>query len=272
MQNFPLTVKSMIHNFWGNRQLISSLIRHEILGRYKGSILGLLWSFLNPMAMLFVYTIVFSVIFPARWSPQSASKVESGLLIFAGLIIFNIFAECINKAPKLIISNANYVKKIVFPLEILPVVLLGSAIIHGIIGLIIWLMAYSLLIGIPNITVIFTLIILLPYFIFILGLTWILCSFGVYIRDTEQIITMLTTALMFLSPIFYPITVIPENYRFFFQLNPMTYVLEEIRKVLFWGIMPDLFNWLIYFFISTIFAWLSYFWFQKTRKGFADVL
>ena len=272
MQNFSISPKEMAASLWRNRSLIKALAQREVVGRYRGSVMGILWSFFNPVFMLLVYTFVFSVIFKARWSGGSDSKTEFALILFAGLIVFNLFAECFNRAPGLILANVNYVKKVVFPLEILPWVALGSALFHALISLGVWLIAYLILFGVPHITVLLFPLVILPLLLLIMGLTWALASLGVYLRDVSQFIGILTTVLMFLSPIFYPASALPEAYRHLLLLNPLTPVIEQARDVLFWGKVPDMTILSIYLLMTAFIAWLGFAWFQKTRKGFADVL
>lgn len=211
MLNFSTSPKEMFSSFWRNRSLIRALVQREVVGRYRGSFMGILWSFFNPVFMLIVYTFVFSVVFKARWSGGSDSKTEFALILFAGLIVFNLFAECFNRSPTLILSNANYVKKVVFPLEILPWITVGSALFHMIISLAVWMLAYLILFGAPHITVLLFPLIILPLLLLIMGLTWALASLGVYLRDVAQFIGILTTVLMFLSPIFYPASALPVD-------------------------------------------------------------
>ena len=272
MQNFSISPKEMAASLWRNRSLIKALAQREVVGRYRGSVMGILWSFFNPVFMLLVYTFVFSVIFKARWSGGSDSKTEFALILFAGLIVFNLFAECFNRAPGLILANVNYVKKVVFPLEILPWVALGSALFHALISLGVWLIAYLILFGVPHITVLLFPLVILPLLLLIMGLTWALASLGVYLRDVSQFIGILSTVLMFLSPIFYPASALPEAYRHLLLLNPLTPVIEQARDVLFWGKVPDMTILSIYLLMTAFIAWLGFAWFQKTRKGFADVL
>lgn len=272
MQNSPATPREIVDSFWRNRSLIKASVKREILGRYRGSAMGLLWSFLNPLFMLTVYTFVFSVVFQARWGSGSESKTEFALVLFAGLIVFNLFAECINRAPSLILSNQNYVKKVVYPLEILPWVSLGAALFHGAVSLGVWLIAYLIFFGLPHATVLYLPLILLPFFMFIMGLSWGLSSLGVYLRDVGQFIGLLTTVLMFLSPIFYPASALPEAYRQFLYINPLTPVIEQTREILVWGHAPDFTLIGIYLIAASVIAWLGFAWFQKTRRGFADVL
>ena len=272
MQNFSSYPKEMLASIWHNRELITTLVKREVLGRYRGSIMGILWSFFNPVFMLAIYTFVFSVVFKARWNEGSDSKTEFALILFAGLIVFNLVSECVNRSPGLILANVNYVKKVIFPLEILPVVSLGAALFHALISFIVWLLAYGIFFGVPHLTVLLAPLVIMPLLFFILGISWILAALGVYIRDISQFVGMVMTVLMFLSPIFYPITAIPERYRFLIQLNPISPGIEQIRQVLFWGEVPNLEIWFVYSFVSLVISFLGFTWFQKTRKGFADVI
>jgi len=272
MQTFSIAPQEILASLWRNRELIMASVKREVVGRYRGSFMGLLWSFFNPLFMLFVYTFVFSVVFKARWNTESASKTEFALVLFAGLIIFNLFADCINRAPMLILSNVNYVKKVVFPLEILPWIALGSSLFHSVISLGVWLVAYLAFFGLPPVTIVFLPLILAPFLLFICGLSWALASLGVYLRDVSQFIGILTTILMFLSPIFYPVTALPEQYRHILFLNPLTFIIEQARDALYWGKTPNFSMLGLYLLVAAGIAWLGFAFFQKTRKGFADVL
>ncbi len=265
----PFTLLSSLKIHWN---LIHSLIRREVVGRYRGSVLGLLWSFFNPVLMLAIYTFVFSVVFKARWLEGSESKTEFALVLFAGLMLYNFFAECVTRAPGLVLSNVNYVKKVVFPLEILPVVILGSAFFHFLVSLVVWLIFYLTFFGVPPASFVFITILLLPFMLMVLGLGWFLASIGVYLRDVSQVIGLITSALMFLSPIFYPVTALPENYRWLLQINPLTFVIEQARAAMIWGSALDWTGLAFYTLFAAMTAWFGFAWFQKTRKGFADVL
>lgn len=262
----------MVMSIFKNRSLILDLIKREVLGRYKGSIMGLLWSFLSPVFLLIVYTFMFSIVFKARWPGGSDSKVEFALILFTGLLVFNLFSDAINRAPGLILNNANYVKKIIFPLEILPVVTLGAAVFHMLVSLLVWLIFFLLFFSLPSWTALQVVLILVPLLFMTLGLTWLLASLGVYLRDVGQIIGLVTSVLMFLSPVFYPMTAVPERFRNIMHINPLTYFVEETRNVMIWGKSLDWFQWSYWTAISIFIAWLGFAWFQKTRKGFADVL
>lgn len=222
--------------------------------------------------MLVVYTFVFSVVFKARWVGGTDSKTEFALVLFAGLMVYNLFAECINRSPGLMLGNVNYVKKVVFPLEILPVVAIGSAAFHFLVSLLVWLIFYLIYFGIPQATLLLFPLVLIPFFLLTLGFSWFLASLGVFLRDVSQIVGVMTTALMFLSPIFYPITALPQEYHIFLQINPLTFVIEQARDVMIWGKGMNWIAWIIYLLLAAIMAWLGFAWFQKTRKGFANVL
>ena len=272
MQSFSASPLALIGSFSLNRPLIQAMVVREVLGRYRGSYIGILWSFFNPVFMLLVYTFVFSVVFKARWNAQSDSKTEFALVLFAGLIVFNLFAECVTRAPSLILSNVNYVKKVVFPLEALAWISLGSAVFHLAISLLVWLLAYCIFFGVPHVTALWLPIVLLPLVLFVMGVSWALSALGVYLRDVSQFIGLLITAFMFMSPIFYPATALPENFRYLLYMNPLTPAIEMARDVLFWGKTPDFLMLSIYTVAATTISWVGFAWFQKTRKGFADVL
>jgi len=267
-----ITPLSLIASLRQHRRLIVSLIRREVLARYQGSVLGLLWSFFNPVLMLAVYTFVFSVVFKARWAGGSESKTEFALVLFAGLMVFGLFSECVSRAPGLVVSNVNYVKKVIFPLEILPVVAMGAACFHLMISFAVWLTFYSLFFGVPPATIFVLPLVLLPLLLLSLGVSWLLASLGVFIRDIHQVVGVALSVLTFLSPVFYPISALPDGFRAVVQVSPLTQVIEQSRDVMIWGKPLDWQSWLVYFLLSVVVAWLGFAWFQKTRKGFADVL
>jgi lipopolysaccharide transport system permease protein len=272
MQNFSIAPREMAASLWRNRGLIQVLVKREVIGRYKGSYLGILWSLFNPVFMLLVYTFVFSVVFKARWAGGSDSRTEFALILFAGLLVFNLFSECVTRAPSLVLSNVNYVKKVVFPLEVLPVVSLGAALFHTAVSIAVWMIAYLILFGIPQPSALLLPAILLPLVLLILGLSWLLASLGVFLRDVAQFIGLLVTVLMFLSPIFYPVSALPPDFQQLFLLNPMTPVIEQVRNALIWNKPPAWGFYAVYLTACAFVAWLGFAWFQKTRKGFADVL
>jgi lipopolysaccharide transport system permease protein len=269
----PASLVAMTHSLWRNRQLIVQLTRREVVGRYKGSVLGLAWSFFNPVLLLAVYTFVFSVVFKSRWGGDGdETRTQFAVVLFAGMIVHGLLAEVLNRAPGLILSNVNYVRKVVFPLEILPVVSLGAALFHSMISLGVLLLAFVVFNGYLHWAALLAPLVLLPLAILSLGLAWMLASLGVFLRDVGQIIGLITTVMLFLAPVFYPITALPEQIRPWLMANPLTFIIEQARDVLIWGRMPDWLGLGGYTLIAVAVAWLGYAWFQRTRKGFADVL
>ncbi len=252
------------------------MIKREVIGRYRGSFLGLLWTFVNPILMLAIYTFVFGVVFKIRLDPQNTDiyddKFAFALLLFTGLILFNLFSECLSRSPGLVLANVNYVKKVIFPLEILPLVSLGSALFHAGISFLV-LVTFMLVIDHPiHWTLICLPIIVLPLLLLIMGLSWMLASIGVYVRDIGQFIGLILTMLLFLSPIFYPASALPESVRDYLFLNPLSFVIEQARAVTLYGQLPDWSGLVVYYMLASIVAWVGLMWFMKTRKGFADVL
>ncbi|WP_305845634.1 ABC transporter permease [Photobacterium kishitanii] len=273
MNSYSSSPIEIIRSLSINKSLIYSLIKRDIKSRYQGSFLGILWSFFNPIFMLAVYTFVFSVVFKAKWSGvDTGSKTTFALILFAGLIVFNFFAECVNSAPRVILNNANYVKKVIFPIETLPWVTIGSAFFHLCVSVVVWILFYLIEIGLPHSTIFLLPVVLFPIILLVTGLTWFLSALGVYIRDIGQIVGIMTTVLMFLSPIFFPLDSLPEKYHAILNLNPLAPVISYMRDILYWGKLPNITSYLIYTCICLIVFVMGFIFFQKTRKGFADVL
>jgi lipopolysaccharide transport system permease protein len=267
------SLPALAQSLWRHRRLIVQMTRREVSGRYKGSIAGLAWSFLTPLLMLAVYTFIFSVVFKARWADGGEqSNTGFAVVMFAGMIVHGLVAEALNRAPTLILANVNYVKKVVFPLEILPVIAMATALFHAAISLGILLGACAIYKGFVHWTAIFIPLVLLPLVILSLGFAWVLASIGVFLRDVGQAIGPLTTVMLFLSPVFYPLSAVPELLRPLIMVNPLTFIMGEARAVLVWGQLPDWRGLAIYTVVALAVAWAGYAWFQKTRKGFADVI
>jgi lipopolysaccharide transport system permease protein len=270
----PTSLTALAHSLWRNRSLIVQMTKRDVIGRYKGSVMGLTWSFFNPIIMLTVYTFVFSQVFKTRWGSagDNESKTQFAMVLFVGMIVHGLFSEVLNRAPGLVLGNVNFVKKVVFPLEILPVISLGAALFHSLISLIVLLAAFILFNGYVHWTALLAPLVLLPLLVATIGFAWMLASLGVFIRDVGQTIGIIMTIIMFLSPVFYPITAVPEAYRPLIMANPLTFVIEQAREVLIWGHLPNWGGLLVYLLVAIGVAWLGFAWFQKTRKGFADVL
>jgi lipopolysaccharide transport system permease protein len=254
------------------RGLLWELVKRDFVGRYKGSVIGLAWSLFNPLLMLAIYTIVFSVAFKARWGTADDSKVTFAIVLFTGMIVHGFFAECLNRAPGLITSRPNYVKKVVFPLEILPWMALCSALLHLLISVAV-LLAFCLLGGVAiHAGTILLPLVLLPLVLQTIGLVWALAALGVYLRDLTQGITVATTVALFLSPVFYPVESLPASYRTLIELNPITLPILQIRALMLWGTPIAWDTWAISLGVGVVVGRFGFWWFQKTRRGFADVL
>jgi lipopolysaccharide transport system permease protein len=269
---FPASPKALVVSFVRNRDLILDLVKRNFIGRYRGSMLGVAWSLFHPLLMLVIYTLVFSVAFKARWNTGDESKVAFGLVLFSGMIVHSLMAECLNNAPTLIISNANLVKKVIFPLEILPWVALISATLHFLVSLGI-LIVFCLVSGASlHMGTLLIPVVLLPLMLLTLGLTWILASLGVYLRDLAQGMGMVTTVLLFLSPVFYRIDTLPPSFRSIIALNPLTFPITQLRNVMLWDLPFDWARWAVSMAVALAVSYVGFWWFQKSRRGFADVL
>ncbi len=270
MQNFSAFPYEMFASLWRNRSLIRALIKREVLGRYKHSYIGVFWAVLNPILMLVIYTFIFTSVFSAKWGKNIDSTWQFSLVLFLGLIVFNIFSECVTNSPNVISANVNYVTKVVFPLEVLPIVGLGGALFHASLNLLVWYVAYIFIIGEIPLGIIFLPIYILPFVFFCVGISWLLSALGVYIRDLVQITGPIVTALMFLSPIFYPLEALPPKVLSAIKWNPLTLPIENTRNLLLWDTMPELNAFLIELLLSFGFACFCFWVFQRLRKGFAD--
>ena len=265
----PLSFLFPVHH----RTLIWQFSRREVLGRYRGSLFGLAWSFITPLLMLGVYTFVFVGVFKARWpGAEAGGGLEFALQIFVGLMVFNLFAEVASRAPRLIVDQPNLVKKVVFPLEILPWISVLSGCFHLLIsGVVLLVVATGVRGGLP-VTAIALPLVLLPLIPMLLGLCWLLSALGVFIRDVGQMMGMVVNLAMFLSPVFFSVSTLSPALQHWMAFNPLTLIIEQARVVLLQGEWPKVEALLLYFVLALGFAWLGGLFFHKTRKGFADVL
>ena len=263
--------KSVYATLWQHRGLMLELIKREFSGRYQGSFGGIAWSFIQPLFLLSVYTVAFGVILKSRWG-FSGGTAEYALMLFAGLIILNTFSEVLSKSSTLITSNPNFVKKVVFPLELLPVITVVTALIHALIGIAVWFLGYILVYGIPKATAILFPVILICFVPVLLGMGWFLAAMGVIVRDISQLTGLVNHTLLFLTPIFYSIEAAPLQLQKILALNPLTFIIEQFRLILFYGQMPALRGMAVYFVLATLFAWLTLVLFRRLRPTFADLV
>ena len=258
---------------WQHRQLWWRLTEREVLGKYRGSLLGVAWSFLTPLTMLGVYTFVFSQVFEARWGTLgSDGPLGFAINLFAGLIVFNLFAECINRAPTLVLANPNYVKKVVFPLEVLGTIAVGSAVFQALASLIVLIIFELITIHHIPITFLFLPLVWAPLVLGCTAITWILAALGVFIRDLSQITAVLVSMLMFLSPIFYPVSALPKLWQPILAANPLAQVIEQTRLVTINGTSPDISYVSGGILVTMIACEIAFRFFQKSKRAFADVI
>jgi lipopolysaccharide transport system permease protein len=271
-RRFSTSPASLVRTLWAQRELVSELVRRDIAGRYRGSALGALWSLAAPLLLLAAFTLVFGVVFPSRWGTAPSGTKGFALLLFPGILIHALLAEPFGRAPLMIASVPNYVKKVVFPLELLPVVAVATALFHALLGFAVLMLALVVLgDGIP-ITAVALPLVLAPLLLVTVGVTWLFAALGVYLRDIAQITGLVTMLLMFISPVFYPVSALPPAIREWITLNPLTIPLESARDVLVFGHWPDWGALALYSVVAMLVMWGGYWWFQRSRKGFADVL
>jgi lipopolysaccharide transport system permease protein len=274
MISYPISPTSIITSMRSHRELLMQLALRDAFGRYRTSYLGAVWSVLAPLTTLMVYTFVFGKVLPSNWSGSQAgvSTKDFAIVLFAGLLVFNYFAECVTRAPSVILNNPNYVTKVVFPLEILVPATMLSALVHLLANALLLLLFQAILVGHFSIFALLLPVALLPLFFLTLGVMWFLASLGVYVRDVGQFAAIVVTPLLFLSPIFFPMEAVPIDYRWLMKLSPLTGAVEAARDVLVFDRLPDVSYWLANFGASVAVMTAGFAWFQYTRSGFADVL
>ncbi len=253
--------------------LLFQFVRREIVGRYRGSILGVVWSFIAPLIMLCIYTFVFGFVFKARWGGADSGTAEFALNLFAGILLHALLAECLTRSAGLMFENVNYIKRIVFPLPLIPLSVVGGAAFHFLIGFsvllvgcIVWSDA-----GVP-VTLLLLPLLIVPFLFLVSGIAFFISATGVYIRDLAQVTPLISAVLLFMAPIFYPLQVIPEIFRSWMYLNPLTYPVVEFRHILFEGLVPQWDYWLIYLVISILVLAGGFICFKRLKAGFADVV
>jgi len=271
MQRFPSQLPSFFRSCLAHRELVLRLVGREVSQRFRGSMLGLSWALLLPLLTAVVYTFVFSTIFQSRWG-NSQSQSDFALMLLIGMAVHSIFAEAVGRAPQLVVGNPSYVTKVIFPLEILPVVAVLAALVNGVIMLGIVVAGHALLNGMLNWTIVFLPVILAPYLIFVMAGVLICAAIGVFMRDLSQVIGLVVTMTFFLTPIFYPLQAVPERFRIVMRLNPLTSIIEQSRTVIIHGGMPDFLSLALYSLCALVSLAIGYWAFQRLRPGFADVL
>ena len=270
----PAMTSHMFSALGKHKTLIKQLLVREISSRYRGSIMGIVWSLVTPILMLGIYTFVFKYIFKARWTvPTADGEVLSfAMILFLGMLVHGMLADILMRSPGLIVENVNFVKKVVFPLETLSWVTLFSTIFNFVIGFFLLLGFVYIELGQIPVTALLVPVILLPYFLLLLGVSWLLAALGVYVRDIQQVSGTLATLLLFLSPVFYSISILPDNLQLLIRFNPITVIVEACRSVVIFGEQPNYYYLTVYSVVALFVAVLGFTLFNRMRRGFADVL
>jgi lipopolysaccharide transport system permease protein len=256
-----------------HKDLIHQFTKRDVQGRYRGTHLGIVLSLLRPLFMLVVFTGVFGYIFGGTFGQHAnESKLDYALALFCGLVLFNFAAECFSRAPTLVLANPNYVTRVVFPLEILPVSVVGAGLAHLGISLIPLFFGMLFVHGSIPLTALYLPLILVPLVLLALGVTWFLASLGVFIRDIDSIVPVAVTVLMYASAIFYPINKVPPSFRPFLQFNPIAVIIDQARNVALWGIPLDWVQYTATLVASAVLMVGGYAFFMRTKRGFADVM
>ena len=262
----------MIKIIFRNRYLLWQLVKKDIRQRYQGSVLGFLWTIIVPVLMLIIYTFMFSEVFQAKWDIDTSDKYQFALILFCGLSAFSLVSEVMNRSTTLIISNTNYVKKVIFPLELLPVVLTCSAFFNSLISFIILVIARLFLYQEISKTIYLFILAFLPLIIFTIGVGLLISAISVYLKDISNFISVFVTILMYMSPVFFPLSSVPENFRSMCEINPMTFMIENLRKVVLYGEYMDTTFFVKSCAIAFFFYFLGSIVFKRAKEGFADVL
>lgn len=259
---------------WRHRGLFRQMLQRNISARYRGSVLGLVWSFAHPLMMLAVYTFVFGIVFKARWGVETLDENRAAfpLIMFCGLAVYNLFSESVNSSGSLIVGHAGFVKKVIFPLELLPMCTVATSFFFGAAWFSLLLLGACAFLQSLSWTMLLLPLTLLPLLLFTMGVSFIISAFGVYLRDVPQLVAVVTQILFFMTPIFYPVSLVPERLRWLLHLNPLTPMVEETRKLFLYGQQPDYMACLWLFLFSLAVFQIGFACFSKMKKGFADVL
>lgn len=269
---YPVGPLSLFGAVTGHSSLLWQFARREVSGRYRGSLIGFGWAVLNPLLLLAVYTFVFSVVFQMRWDRPIADRASFALVIYMGMIVHGFIAECMTRSPSLVVDNRNLVKRVVFPLQLLPWSVLAVAAFHYLVGLAIVVVAVLATTGTLPATIVALPLLWIPQALVALGIAYAFAALGVYLRDLAQLASFLALVLLFASPVFYPASAVPAQWRWVVEVNPVAMLIEGTRGALLYRVWPDPAMVAGMWVVGALAAWLGFFWFQRTRRGFADVL
>ena len=271
-QNGSEFLIGMFRTMWRHRHLASLLIGRNVEASFRGSVLGKLWTALVPLLRLAIYTTVLGLILRVRWPGHHNTSLETALLYFVGLTFYDFFMEAIHTAPALMADNVSFVKKVVFPLEILPFATVGAALVRLCVTGTILLVFFIIIRGVPPLAALSIPLAVVPFALIVLGTVWFLSALGAYVRDLRQLTGVLALVMMYLSPIFFPLVMVPERARALFYVNPLAFPIETTRGALFSGQWPAWWALLAYAAVAWLFAAAGYRWFVRVKPGFADVI
>jgi lipopolysaccharide transport system permease protein len=269
---YPVGLRAFASAFLAHASLLWQFARREISGRYRGSLIGFGWAVLNPLLLLAIYTFVFSVVFRIRWDEPVGNRFGFALIVYAGMLVHGFFAECMTRAPTLVVDHRNLVKRVVFPLEILPWSTLIVATFHFAVGILLIAAALLVTTGAIPATAVALPLVFLPLALLALGVTYAFAALGVYLRDLSQVVGFLALTLLFISPVFYPASAVPEAWRFVIAMNPIAALMEMLRNVLLFGRWPSGVALATMWGLGIFVSWIGFYGFQRTRRGFSDVL
>jgi len=265
-------LRAIVKSWHVHRELIAALTRREVLQRYRGSMLGLCWSVLNPLVLLLIYTVVFSTIMKAQWSEDLSGFGIFAIMMYCGLIPYNFFCEIISSSTRLILDRPNYVRRVAFPLEILPIVQIGNALIHAAIALVILLIGIWIVAGHVPLTAFLLPLIWIPFVINCLSLSYLIATVATFIRDLQHIVGITLVAMFFVTPVFYSSDRVPAYLKWILFVNPVANIAENTRKICVYGLIPDWRSWCLFTAVSLMLLYVVCGWFQVIRKRFPDVL
>lgn len=258
--------------FGPDRSLTAQLAWRDIIGRYRGANFGLFWSLIGPLMMLAIYALAFGHILGSRWVRPEGEGANFAIVLFLGIIVHGFFAECISRAPGLMQANANYVKKVIFPLPVLPWAIVWSALFHMAMNMLVFVVLAAVVYGEFSWYIFLFPVVIAPLVMLTIAMSWVTASLGVYLRDINQAIPVVVTGMFFLSSAIIPLDSVPEKYRLVFHLNPLTFFIDQARNVALWQVLPDWWGLAAYAVGGLVAMYLAYAWFRLTSRGFADVL
>ena len=272
MQQLGQFLAGPFRAFGRDRSLTAQLARRDIVGRYRGANFGLFWSLIGPLLMLAIYALAFGHILGSRWVRPEGEAADFAIVLFMGIIVHGFFAECVSRAPGLMQANANYVKKVIFPLPALPWAVVWSALFHMGMNMLVFVALAALAYGTFSWYVVLFPLVVAPLVMLTIAVTWVVASLGVYLRDIGQAVPVVVTGMFFLSSAIIPVTSVPERFRVVFHLNPLTFFIDQARNVALWQVMPDWQGLAAYAAGGLVAMYLGWGWFKLTSRGFADVL